>query len=198
MKQKTSKEYIEEGDFEGALKRFENANKRWKDYWFNTCEIIYNSFNDFTNKYILDPVKKIITKINQQVKLSKKWQNKIQVECDLLDNAKEKCYLFEFYDSKNNLVCSKVGTTKRKVIQRLQEEMRSKTYTNLDCVKAIVKRVYDCGDMPAEGAESYFRAYYIKQFPNSFKKNDRFMNEYFDFDFADKLMEKYLEKGLTN
>ena len=114
-----------------------------------------------------------------------------------MDNKNEKCYLFEFYNSKNNLICSKVGTTKRKVLQRLKEELNSNTYKKLDCTKAIIRRVYDCGNMPAEGAESFLRAFYIKKYPNSFKKNDRFMKEFFDFEITDKLMEKYLEIGLT-
>lgn len=193
VKKKSAEEYIEEGDFEGALERFKNANSRWRNHWFDVCVTIFTKIKDFSKKYVIDTVRQTIEKIEKPKRVN--WDERIKIECDLLDNASQKCYLFEFYNSENELVCSKVGTTTRKVIQRLKEEMRSKTYKKLDCVKAVVKRVYDCGDMPAEGAESYFRAYYIKQFPNSFKKNDRFMNEYFDFDFADKLMENYLQKN---
>ena len=91
------------------------------------------------------------------------------------------------------MVCSKVGTTTRTVKQRLTEELRSNTYKKIGCVRAVINRVYDCGDMPAEGLESYFRAMYIKKFPQSFKKNDRFMNTFFDFKEADKIVEKYFE-----
>lgn len=97
-------------------------------------------------------------------------------------------------DSRNELVCSKVGTTTRKVLQRLKEELNSETYKKLDCVRAIVRRVYDCGNMPAEDAESFLRAFYIKKYPTSFKKNDRFMIEYFDFNTADELMQSYLHQ----
>ena len=84
-----------------------------------------------------------------------------------------------------------MGTTTRTVIQRLKEELRSNTYKKIGCVRAVVNRVYDCGDIPAEGLESYFRALYIKRYPQSFKKNDRFMNEWFDLAEADKIVATY-------
>ena len=114
---------------------------------------------------------------------------------DLLDNATQKCYLFTFFNDNDEMVCSKVGTTIRSVKQRLKEELKSKTYTQMGCVRAVVNRVYDCGDLPAEGLESYFRANYIKQFPDSFKKNDRFIDTFFDLKEADKIAEKYLKKA---
>ena len=77
-------------------------------------------------------------------------------------------------------------------IKKKKEELRSPTYKNLNCARAVIKRVYNCGSVPAEGLESYFRAHYIKEFPNSFKKNDRFMNEFFNFEVADRLVADYL------
>lgn len=199
MVRKTAKQYIIEDDFEGAFERFETATKQWKNYWFEVCQQIANNCQEFLQKYIINPIDKTIQVIRREKKQKKSiYDNKIIIDCkDLMDNKNEKCYLFEFYDSKNNLVCSKVGTTKRKVLQRLKEELNSNTYKKLDCAKAIIRRVYDCGEMPAEGAESFLRAFYIKKYPNSFKKNDRFMKELFDFEITDKLMEKYLEIGLT-
>ena len=199
MVRKSAKQYIIEDDFEGAFERFETTTKQWKNYWFEVCQQIANNCQEFLQRYIINPIDKTIQVIRREKKQKKSiYDNKIIIDCkDLMDNKNEKCYLFEFYNSKNNLVCSKVGTTKRKVLQRLKEELNSDTYKKLDCAKAIIRRVYDCGDMPAEGAESFLRAFYIKKYPNSFKKNDRFMKEFFDFEITDKLMEKYLEIGLT-
>ena len=73
----------------------------------------------------------------------------------------------------------------------MKEELRSNTYKKIGCVKAVVDRVYDCGDIPAEGLESYFRAMYIRKYPESFKKIDRFMNEWFDLKEADEIVLKY-------
>ena len=89
-------------------------------------------------------------------------------------------------------MCSKIGTTTREVRKRLVEELKNKTYKEMGCVRAVINRVYDCGELPAEGLESYFRAMYIKQFPNSFKKNDRFMNTFFDLKKADEIALAYL------
>lgn len=139
---------------------------------------------------LLDKAKKIFNKFFRKPK--RNYSKAIQTNnIDLLDNAKEKCYLFRFYDTNNNLVCSKVGTTTRKVTQRLKEELRSKTYSS--CEYAVIDRVYDCGEMPAEGLESRIRAEYIRKYPNSFKKNDRFIKTLFDLEEIDKIVQNYLQ-----
>ena len=91
-----------------------------------------------------------------------------------------------------NLVCSKVGTTIRKVSERIREELTSKTYAGMGAVHCVINRVYECGDLPAEGVESMFRAKYIKMYPNSFHKNDRFINEHFDLKQADNFFKEYI------
>ena len=139
---------------------------------------------------LLDKAKKIFNKFF--CKPRRNYSKAIQTNnVDLLDNAKEKCYLFRFYDTNNNLVCSKVGTTTRKITQRLKEELRSKTYSS--CAYAVIDRVYDCGEMPAEGLESRIRAEYIRKYPNSFKKNDRFNKTLFDLEEIDKIVQNYLQ-----
>ena len=97
----------------------------------------------------------------------------------------------ELYNGLDN-TAAKIGTTTRAVLKRLKEELQSKTYKEMGCVRAVINRVYDCGNLPAEGLESYFRATYIKRYPDSFKKNDRFISTFFDLTEADKIAEKYL------
>lgn len=188
--------YVANNDFEGAMDRWATTSARWKKEWFGICKTIFDKSKEWAKTYILNPVEYSIQKISQVVTTTKrvsKYADKIQVAngVDLLDNAKEKCYLFTFFDEEDNLVCSKVGTTTRTVLQRLKEELKSKTYTRLGCVRAVVNRVYDCGDIPAEGLESYFRAMYIRKHPQSFLKNDRFMNEWFDLKEADEIVSNY-------
>lgn len=133
-----------------------------------------------------------------EVKISVDWSSYIDTQgIDLLDNAKQKVYLFRFYDSNKNFVCSKVGTTTRKVMKRLKEELCSPTYCKIDCQYAIIDRVYDCGNYPAEGLESYIRAEYIRLHPGAFKKNDRFMKILFDLEAIDTLVSNYnnIERG---
>ena len=187
---KKATEYIEELDFDGAFDRYNSTTKRWKGYWFDVCCQILDCCKNLAKKYIVDKVAKTISE--RVATKQTKYSYDIVAEVPLLDDVKEKCYLFEFYDTQGKLVCSKVGTTTRKVVQRLKEELRSPTYKSLNCARAVIKRVYNCGNVPAEGLESYFRAHYIKEFPNSFKKNDRFMNEFFNFEVADRLVADYL------
>jgi hypothetical protein len=188
--------YLDNNDFEGAKERFETTSPSWKSRWFEICMTIYNRCKELANVYFLNPINKTITKIAQVVgKRRSKYDDFIQINADLAkdyDKGKEKCYLFTFYNDKNEMVCSKIGTTTREVRKRLVEELKSKTYKEMGCVRAVINRVYDCGELPAEGLESYFRAMYIKQFPNSFKKNDRFMDTFFDLKKADEIALAYL------
>lgn len=152
----------------------------------STIEKYLRKFKDLLNKAfeIFDPF--YVFK-----KKRKKIDDCIVFEADPLDEVAEKCYLFRFFDADNNLVCSKVGTTTRDVKQRAKEELRSKTYSN--CTKIIVDRVYDCKNYPAEGLESRIRAEYIKKYPNSFKKNDRFIDTLFDLEEIDNIVRDYLK-----
>lgn len=186
--------YVANNDFEGAVERWMNTNATWKQRWFETCETIFNNCKEWAKTYILNPIDGSIKKVYKILTQRKtKYSELIQIAegVDLLDNAKEKCYLFTFFDADGNMVCSKVGTTTRKVLQRLKEELNSDTYKKIGCARAVVNRVYDCGNIPAEGLESYFRAMYIRRYPQSFKKNDRFMNEWFDLKEADEIVLKY-------
>jgi hypothetical protein len=109
---------------------------------------------------------------------------------NLLDEAEQKCYLFRFFDSNGNLVCSKVGTTTKPILIRIKSELRE--YAKLDVMTCVIDRVYDCGHLPAEGMESYFRAEYIRRHPTHFRKNDRFFSVAFDLEEADRICASYL------
>ena len=188
--------YIANNDFEGAKERFDTTSPTWKKRWFEVCYKIFNSCKELAKKYVLNPLDYSIHKIGEVVaKRRTKYADKIMLSDDcpsLLDEATQKCYLFTFYNENNELVCSKVGTTIRGVRQRLTEELRSDTYKKMGCVRAVVHRVYDCGRIPAEGLESFFRAEYIRKYPDSFKKNDRFIGTHFDFAEADRIASAYL------
>ena len=182
-------------DYETAIWNFENTTNRWKKYWFNCLVELYEKCEEFTKKYILDPIKLTVIKIQNSLSKSRKSKYDdviIDNGFDIRAKNGEQCYLFEFYDDNNNLICSKVGTTKRTVRQRLIEELRSKTYTSMGVTKAIINRIYNCGDLPSEGLESLIRSEYIKKYPKSFKKNDRFIGERFDFNLCDEIAENYL------
>jgi hypothetical protein len=97
-----------------------------------------------------------------------------------MNGKRELCYLFKFYDADGLLICSKVGTTTRTIQIRLKEELKSYANSKNEHIATIdhaeICCVFDCGTMPAEGAESHIRAEFIKKHPEAFLKNDRFVD----------------------
>lgn len=157
------------------------------EYAVSTVRTYIRKFAD-----LLEYAKSIFEKVEAKVRKSK-YNNMINANgFDIDTRDGELCYLFEFYNEDDILLCSKVGTTTRTIRTRLREELASKTYKNMGATKAIVNRIYNCGEYPAEGLESLIRSEYIKKYPKSFKKNDRFIGELFDFDLCDKIAFSYL------
>lgn len=89
----------------------------------------------------------------------------------------EKAYLFRFYETGKDVpVFSKIGTTTKTCLTRLKQEIRyyNSPKAGFDIERVEVCEIWDCGELPAESYESFMRALLIRQFPNTWKKNDRF------------------------
>lgn len=191
---------VAENDFLSALENLEHTSKRWASHWFNCClEIMANDpgwqaqFEPDADAYEFHPI--TIHGTTAQVQYRSIWYyNGKEIftngKVDLLDEAVQKCYLFRFFDTSGNLVCSKVGTTTKPVLVRIKSELRE--YEKLDVVSCVIDRIYNCGQLPAEGMESYFRAEYIRRHPTAFRKNDRFFSVAFDLEEADRICSDYL------
>lgn len=108
-----------------------------------------------------------------------------------MDDGIQQVYLIRLLDADNQLIWSKVGTTTRKTNKRMVEHLRY--YRKSGVYKIEVLRLWNCGSMDAEGLESEFRAHYIKNYPGTFRKNDRFINVEFDLDEADAIVKEYLK-----
>lgn len=194
---KSAKNYIEQNDLEGAKEKLDTSTGRWKSHWYATCETIFNSCKEWAKMYVLDPIAKTVKKIIEGKAFFPKLRKtdiSASEDCIIENNEKnvQKCYLIEFFDENDESICSKVGTTTRTVQERVREELRSNTYKKMGAVRCLIHRVYDCGKIPAEGLESMFRATYIRKYPNSFHKNDRFIKQKFDLAEADKICKGYL------
>ena len=149
---------------------------------------------EITN-YAVSTVKTYIRKFKSLLEEAKTIffsKPEVIVECKLFNEAKEKCYLFKFYDEQNKIIFSKIGTTTRKVKDRLKEEIKSYRKSGINIYAVKICSVFDCKGLPAEGAESICRAEFIKKFPNTFKKNDRFMNVDIPTSEFAKIVEGYL------
>lgn len=99
-------------------------------------------------------------------------------------------YLVRLLDREGELIWSKVGTTTKTIKKRMAEHLRY--YRKYGVFEVQVTRVWNCGDIDAEGAESLFRSHCIKKYPGTFRKNDRFAGVEFDLEEADKIVENYL------
>lgn len=149
---------------------FESVRKLWD--FIETARLYINRF-----------VRKVVAKVLPSACIS--W-NGIKP----MENGVQQVYLIRLLDADNALIWSKVGTTVRETAKRMKEHLR---YYRKDGVcKVEVVRLWDCGNMDAEGLESEFRAHYIRKHPGTFRKNDRFINVEFDLDEADKIVANYL------
>jgi hypothetical protein len=110
----------------------------------------------------------------------------------VLRGGKQLVYLYKFYDAEGELICSKVGTTTRLPEQRLQEEIKYYKAHDIPVENAEICSVIDCGEIPAEGAESVTRAAFIRRWPDAFHKNDRFFGVNIPTQTFNKIVTNYL------
>lgn len=52
-------------DIESAIYRYENTTMRYKDYWWDIVNNIFNRVREYAEYYIIDPIKKTIKKIKE-------------------------------------------------------------------------------------------------------------------------------------
>lgn len=169
--------------------------KKWFDIalnlWNNSPAVraLWDYF-DTARKYVARFVRKAVQAVQATLppRMRVEW-NGIQK----MGKGVQQCYLIRLLDRNKELIWSKVGTTKNPTQERMTEHLR---YYAKDGVKFVeVVRLWDCHGMDAEGAESEFRAHYIKKYPGTFRKNDRFTGVEFDLEEADRIMEKYLGRA---
>lgn len=198
--------YINNNDLEGAYERFQITYRNWKDHWWETVETIYKASAEWAKKYILDPVNRTLTAIANTTRRKCRQvsatvfelSNGVSVEC-AEDMAKdidrtEKAYLFKFYEDTNtDPVFSKIGTSARTCFGRLKDEVKYYQNVGFDITRVKVERIIHCGEMPAEAFESFCRAMFIKKYPNTWRKNDRFFGVDISVVDFDKMWKMYAE-----
>lgn len=115
----------------------------------------------------------------------------LKLKAEIIGN-RQLVYLFKFYDDKDELICSKVGTTTRLPEQRMKEEIRYYQDHDLPVARGEICAVLSCGEIPPEGAESQLRAAFIKKYPQAFYKNDRFFGVNIGVPTFTKIVKEYL------
>ena len=161
--EKSYKEYISTNDFEGAKERFESANKRWKDHWFEACEKIFETCKDWAKKYILDKINKAILVIGEFITKRRPKD----------EEATSNTYLIKMFDEVGNWVFTKIG--KANVVTKRMRDFINHEYKR-DGVKIsnieIVKTYQVPNDGLAQVLESLMRNYFRKT--HKYIPNDRF------------------------
>lgn len=144
--------------------------------------------------YAVSTIKGYVRKFANLVeKACAKFYHITQKVKKVLCGGKQLVYLFKFYSTGGELICSKVGTTTRLPEQRMKEEIAYYRKHGIPVENAEMCSVIDCRALPAEGAESFARAQYIKKYPNCFHKNDRFFGVDISIRSFNKMIAEYLE-----
>lgn len=199
LKNKSMALCVIDGDFLTAYAHYTKATARWKEKWYDTCKVIYDTTKkgNIKKSFVFDEDGGITKR--KRTKLTAKYNEEPQIYyngCEPLDTKgkdNELLYVIVMRDSEHRAIYYKVGTTTRAVEKRMTEHL---DYYVLEDIKYIeINRVADCGKLPAEGLESYLRAKLIKEHPTAFKKNDRFIAEEvvnLDLEKIDKWIAEYL------
>ena len=168
------------GDFEGAKERYESTSRRWKSAWWDVICDIWDNFVQWQEKYDLDRVamaiiKKVVKKAVKKIaKRARKTRDDIIEKVPVVFAKGTKlCYLFKFYDSNNEVVYTKVGTTERTINERLTEELRDYRKTK-DIKYATVESVFDTGELFPEGVQDYIKGMWMRKYNKYYVRNDRF------------------------
>lgn len=177
---------IKDNNFEESFSKWEKANSRWKSHWFETCVTIFKNCKEWAKKYVIDTVKKTISKVSSKVLAPIVWN----CENKNWKSGTELFYLIRGFNGAER-VFSKIGTTTREVEKRMKEHLAYYNKHGIPLTRIEIDKVYEC-DTEAEGVESWFRAVYIRKYKGSFKKNDRFFGVDFDLKEADKIFADYV------
>lgn len=180
MKSPTMSEMRENGLFEDAKEKFENTSKSWKKRWWAVVCDIWDNFVQWQEKYDLDRVamaiiKKVVKKAVKKItKRARKTRDDIIEKVPVVFAKGTKlCYLFKFYDSNDELVYTKVGTTERTINERLTEELRDYRKTK-DIKYATIESVFDTGELFPEGVQDYIKGMWMRKYNKHYVRNDRF------------------------
>ena len=193
MAKKSIQACIETNDINEAYSRFRScASNRWAKEWWEVVKTIYYKSKAFFQEYVLDEVNHLLTRIKTFYTRAEDAYGQIEFDDSFSRLSGEQCYLFKFYDDEGNFLCTKIGTTTRDFLTRCKEEIRYYHKHGLTTGRVIVERVVNTKEV-AEGFESFLRAYFIKYYPNQFRKNDRFFGVDIDAKLFDKLQKAYAE-----
>lgn len=161
-------DYVRKNDLLGAYGKYQKANNRWKDHWWETVEKIYNSGRGWAKRYILNPIARTLTKIVRTIK------QLFDDDCIVDETQGVKgcgAYLvFHYLD--NDLQWMKVGKTD-KGMSRMYDHFTKDYKDQID--GAIIKLWYPCDNSDiALSMENVMRDYFHNKKNFELMGKDRF------------------------
>lgn len=141
----TMKSYIENDDLLGAYNRYQSTNNTWKNRWWETVESIYYSSIEWASKFIIDPVKRILTQIKQVLTPKKKKGRPSIIDKVMTFNVPaEGCgaYVVQHFNSKGESMWIKPGKADD-ARKRMAEHFR-KDYKDTDIATGVCLAWFPC------------------------------------------------------
>lgn len=194
--------YVGNTNESNVIERMERAHERIvaatdsrkRRDWFNIMAQLYNKYPIVREMWeYVESVrllaKRFVKRVVNKVKTALNININYNASADYPEGS-QLVYLIRLLDRDGGLVWSKVGTTTRTMKKRMSEHLRY--YKKYGVASIEVTRVYNCGEIPAEGLESEFRSKYMRKYPGAFRKNDRFTGVEFDLAEADSIVREYL------
>ena len=150
----------------------------------------------FGDGEIVEEVTKEVTVVAKQTTLYRTFKDgrpavamEFMPECGANVKGEEAVYFFKFF-GEVTLHFNKIGTSAKDVVARLRDEIGDYS-KKFDIRRVEIHRIMPLGNFPAEGAESELRSKLIKQYPNAFRKNDRFFGVDIDPAVFDEILHNY-------
>jgi hypothetical protein len=124
-------EYLNNNDLLGAYGRYNETIARWKDYWWEAVETIYNSAKEWTKHFIIDSVNRILKRITRGrlPMINSQGYLEYQVEADGCG-----AYLVKHFDSDNKplwIKCGKADDVQKRLIQHFKKDYRDIAQTGI-------------------------------------------------------------------
>lgn len=136
--------YIRKNDLEGAYERYQNTSNTWKNRWWEVVEEIFNSSTKWAKEYILDPIKRELTKIVKKVAKRGRPRTFFLEEVMTFNCEAEGCgaYIVQHFDSNGKAMWIKPG--KAEDAKRRMAEHFQKDYRKTDIAKGVCLAWYPC------------------------------------------------------
>lgn len=190
--------YVECGDFEGAMERYQTTTPNWKKRWWNALTEIYNCFPKWAQKYILDPLTMTIRNVTEKVQSIKdvrkpyrKRAKGIEIDCPIENVNACGTYVVEHYLD-GERVWLKVGKAKN-LWQRMVRQLAD--YAKDGKADSVIIRAFYPAETEEEALsmENLLRHHYKQDPANGFVRQDRFVHGMWTPETANVMAVKYAD-----